>query len=81
MEDILEKLDEVLLLDAEFTYGLSGTTLWGTDKTGTQWCAILDGPGEAIMWSKVRANGGLEPRQTMQRNDFVNLFRRNQYGP
>lgn len=75
MKKMMEKLDEVLLLDAGFKYGVfSNTTLWGTDRNGLDWVAILDQPGEIILWSSVRANGGLNPRVTMTRQQFGELF-------
>lgn len=73
-EYILQKTDEVLLLDRSFEYGLSGTTLWSTDKDGGKWCVVLDSPGEALLWYPVRENGGLNPSVTMSRTRFGELF-------
>lgn len=73
-EQILEKLDEVLLLDRDFEYGLSGTTLWKRDRDGKEWCVVLDGPGEALIWYPVRENGGLNPSVTMSRKTFGEMF-------
>jgi hypothetical protein len=73
-ESILEKNDEVLLLDKGFKFGLSGTTLWREDKNGKGWCAVLDRPGEAIIWYAVRPSGGLGESVTMSREVFGELF-------
>lgn len=73
-EPIMEKYDEVLLLDRDFEYGLSGTTLWKKDRDGQEWCVILDSPGEALLWCPVRKNGGLNPSVTMSRSQFEELF-------
>lgn len=73
-DDVLEKLDEVLLLDRNFEYGSFSATLWGKDNTGREWCVILDAPGEALLWCPVRSNGGLDPSVTMNRSTFGRLF-------
>ena len=73
-EDILEQVDIVLLLDKDFEYGLSGTTLWQTDATGQKWCVRTDAPGEVLIWYPVRENGGLNPSVTMSRALFGELF-------
>lgn len=71
---MLQKLDEILLLEKKFEYGLSGTTLWGTDRNNRQWCCVLDSPGDALLWSPVRENGGLDPQRPMSRQEFGELF-------
>lgn len=71
---IMEKQDEVLLLDRKFSYGMSGTTLWGKDVDDQEWCVILDSPGEALLWCPVRSNGGLNPAVTMTRELFGRMF-------
>ena len=73
-EYVLQKTDEVLLLDRKFEYGLSGTTLWRKDRDGDEWCVRLDAPGEALLWYPVRKNGGLNPSVTMSRTRFGELF-------
>jgi hypothetical protein len=73
-ESVLEQSDLVLLLDKDFEYGLSGTTLWKKDNKGTEWCVITDSPGEVLLWCPVRENGGLNPSVTMSRQMFGELF-------
>jgi hypothetical protein len=70
----LEAKDIVLLLDKRFEYGLSGTTLWKKDKTGTEWCVITDSPGEVLLWCPIRKNGGLNPAVTISRTQFGEMF-------
>lgn len=70
----LQKLDEVLLLDKQFEYGLSGTTLWRKDKNNQDWCAVLDQPSEYILWYPVLPSGGLGVSRTMTRTNFEELF-------
>lgn len=71
--NVMDVTDLVLLLDAGFKYEIHGT-LWGTDSAGKQWCVDPSYPGEALLFSGVTPNGGLEPRCTMSRAQFGEMF-------
>lgn len=72
-EDILQKKDEVLLLDKQFTYSLYGT-LQGTDKQGRCWFVDINQPGEFLIFYPEASVGLLETGRTISREVFGELF-------
>lgn len=78
--DYLTRLDEILLISAGFTRGVTGETLFKADHDGQLWAAALVPNRTLIAWYTVRPSGGLsnyqdKPYAPMEREDFVRRFR------
>lgn len=73
-EYILEKHDEVLLLDKGFEVEVFGT-YWRTDKEGNSWCVDLSTPGNYMLFQQMLPDYHLSGGRTMTRERFEELFR------
>lgn len=73
MEEYLDYTDFVLLYDKGFVHELF-SSLWGTDKSGTEWCVEPDALGGYLQFHQRLASGGLSPRRTMTRTEFTETF-------
>lgn len=72
-EDYLDYTDLPLLYGKGFKHELF-STLWGVDKSGTEWCVEPEALGGYLLFHLRLPSGGLGPRQTMTRETFSETF-------
>lgn len=74
MKEYLTPLDEVLLLDAGFKYGLDDVVLKRQSVSGDWYFMDTSVPGEYQTWYKPLPAGNLGPSFPMTRSNFYKLF-------
>lgn len=74
MNKYLTPLDEVLLLNQGFKYGLYEETLWRKGKDGAMYCMDSSVPGEYQTWYRQQPAGNLGPSFPLSRKQFYELF-------
>lgn len=72
-EYLLEKSDEVLLLDKGFHQEVFGT-YWRSDKDNNAWCVDLSSAGNYMLFAVMHSPGLLTTSQTMSRERFEEIF-------
>ena len=65
-------LDLPNLMGAGFKFGIADTILWGKDKYGQEYQAVID--GEWIRFGARRPSGGVDSLERMRRDKFQELF-------
>lgn len=72
MYQSLGYFDVPLLLGKGFTFGIAESILWGKDKNGTNWQAVVD--GQWIYFAEQLPSGARLGSQRMTHEDFNSLF-------
>lgn len=64
--------DLPLLLGQGFTFGIADSILWGKDKKGNEWQAVVD--GQWIHFAQRLPKGNTTSLKRMDRNEFHRCF-------